>query len=156
MPWPVIRIAPNPRRTTSSWPLIVNVPAARASVVMRRLLVGVGRLGWHRMQGVDTVRDRPSPVLILGVAALTIHLLVPLLPIHGNGFQFFWSGIPASFLVRWVTDYLVARWSGAIALLFGVWMLRRGHTSVAAGVFVAIAVVVVGGLLNQLIPLPSA
>jgi hypothetical protein len=107
------------------------------------------------MQGVDTVRDRPSPVLILGVAALTIHLLVPLLPIHGNGFQFFWSGIPASFLVRWVTDYLVARWSGAIALLFGVWMLRRGHSSVAAGVFVAIAVVVVGGLLNQLIPLPS-
>ncbi|HEX2424644.1 MAG TPA: hypothetical protein VHM47_02050 [Actinomycetota bacterium] len=107
------------------------------------------------MQGVDTVRDRPSPVLILGVAALTIHLLVPLLPIHGNGFQFFWSGIPASFLVRWVTDYLVARWSGAVALLFGVWMLRRGHTSVAAGVFVAIAVVVVGSLLNQLIPLPS-
>jgi hypothetical protein len=107
------------------------------------------------MRGADTVDDRPSPVLTLGVAALAIHLLVPLLPIHGSGFQFFWSDIPAHFLVRWVADYLVARWSGAVALLFGVWMLRRGHSSVAAGVFVAIAVVVVGGVLNQLIPLPS-
>jgi hypothetical protein len=107
------------------------------------------------MRGADSVRDGPSPVLTLGVAALAIHLLVPLLPIYGDGFRFVWSGIPSSFLVRWVADYLVARWSGAVALLFGLWMLRRGHTSVAAGVFVAIAVVVMGGVLNQLIPLPS-
>jgi hypothetical protein len=35
-----------------------------------------------------------------------------------------------------VADHLVARRSGAVALLFGVRKLRRGHASVAAGVFV--------------------
>jgi hypothetical protein len=108
------------------------------------------------MERPDIARDRPRRAMPLAVTALVIHLVVPLLPFFGNGFQFFWIGIPSAFRLRFVLEYLVNGWSGAVALVFGLVMFRRGRTAVAAGVCVAIAVVVAAGVAAQVIPQPSA
>ncbi|MGZ4115005.1 MAG: hypothetical protein ACXVQT_08015 [Actinomycetota bacterium] len=108
------------------------------------------------MQRPDIARDRPQLVFRLGVTALVIHVLVPLLPFYGNGFQFFWQWVPDSVRLRFVLEYVVNGWNGAVALVFGILMIRRDRVAVAGGVFVAIAVVVAAGVIGQVIPQPSS
>jgi hypothetical protein len=87
----------------------------------------------------DTTGSKGRGALIAALVALAVDVAMPLLPIYGDGDQFFWDGVPAPVAGRLTAQFLVEHWASAIAVLVGIVLLRRQRSSVAAGAFTAIA-----------------
>jgi hypothetical protein len=52
---------------------------------------------------------------------------------------------------RFVLQWLLGAWGSVVIVLLGVWLLRRGHAKIAAGVFVATALGLAFEIANHLI-----
>lgn len=92
--------------------------------------------------------DVHREVVRLAIGAAAISFLLPVLPVYGDGFGFFWSfGLPLrgviSFLLGWWTNAAVA----AVAILF----LRQNRLGAAGGVFTALALVLAITITRQVI-----
>jgi hypothetical protein len=104
------------------------------------------------MARADTTGGKGRGASVAALVALVADVAIPLLPIYGNGHQFFWAGVPSSTLGRFVAQFLVGQLASAVAVLFGFVMLQRHRSGVAAGAFAAVAIVVALGVATDLIP----
>jgi hypothetical protein len=89
---------------------------------------------WQAMRRADTTGSRGRGALLAALVGLAIDVALPLLPVYGDGQQFFWTGFPT----RWIAAYLLNRWATGVVVVFGLVMLARHRSAVAAGVFAAI------------------
>jgi hypothetical protein len=104
----------------------------------------------------DATPPARSTAFPLALVAALIAFVIPLLPLYGDGLVFLWDG---GFPARVVIQVLLSRWTPAIVIAVGLLLLSRGRSSIAAGVFGAIAltigldivgeVVLVGGVFSR-------
>lgn len=104
------------------------------------------------MARADTSGGRGLTGSMAALIALVADVATPLLPVYGDGHDFFWATVPSQDVVRFVAQFLIAHLATAIAVLFGLVMLRRHRSAVAAGAFAAVAIVVALGVAADLIP----
>jgi FtsH-binding integral membrane protein len=102
------------------------------------------------MGRADTTGGKGRGALLAALAALAIDIAIPILPIY-DGNHFSWSGVPNDAIVRVAGSTLIGGWATSLALLFGIVMLRRHRSAVAAGVFGAIAFVIAGEVAATLV-----
>jgi hypothetical protein len=103
------------------------------------------------MRRGDTSGRGRGGALLAALVGFACDVAIPLLPIWGDGHQFFWETLPESARTRLLSAHLVGVWGSALAVLFGIVMLRRYRSAVAAGVFAAVAIVVAGAAVSNAI-----
>ena len=77
------------------------------------------------MARADTSGGKGLTGSTAALIALVADVATPLLPVYGDGHEFFWSTVPSQDVVRFVAQFLIAHLATAIAVLFGLVMLRR-------------------------------
>ncbi|OFW77973.1 MAG: hypothetical protein A2Z48_12700 [Actinobacteria bacterium RBG_19FT_COMBO_70_19] len=71
----------------------------------------------------------------LALIALAMDFAVPLLPVYGAGHTRF-AGLPP----RIVIIVALSEWGSVLVVGFGIWLLRRVRGAIAAGMFLAVAI----------------
>jgi hypothetical protein len=93
---------------------------------------------YHPMMQTTSRSDRRPAVVRLAGAGALIALLLPLLPVYGDGGRtvtIFSLGLP----LRGLLEYLLGRWNSAMVVAVGILFLKRDRLGVAGGVFAAVA-----------------
>jgi hypothetical protein len=88
------------------------------------------------MRRADTSGSKGRGALTAAVIALIADVALPLLPIYGAGHQLLWEGLPA----RGAAAVLIGQWASALAVFFGIVVLGRQRSALAAGLFAATAI----------------
>jgi hypothetical protein len=85
-------------------------------------------------------RTSAASAMAFGVGALVMELALLLLPLV-DGSSAVSMGLGAGFPIRLLVAYFLKLFTQAVAILIGLWLLRRGRARIASGVFVALLVI---------------
>jgi hypothetical protein len=105
----------------------------------------------------SSIRDMPTTprtkphreIARLALWAGSIAILLPLLPLYGDGSGpfIFSSGLSLRFLI----SFLLIWWTNAVVVAVGILYLKRDRVGVAGGLFLAAALTVAIGIIEQLL-----
>jgi hypothetical protein len=97
-----------------------------------------------------TPRTKPHrDIARLAIWAALIAVLLPLLPLYGDGSGpfIFSSGLP----LRYLISFVLVWWTNAVVVAVGILYLRRDRVGVAGGLFLAAALTVAIAIIEQVL-----